>query len=142
MGLWIPQAIGAAINLGFEGYSQYQSGNFDAGRLLVAGATGALGGFGSTLTKAMVFGASANILNTAYQQMTGPCSSLNAEKLAKNGALGLVGGAIGYGGGAIGNNLYLPSAVIGREVGKTSPLLFGAHGAAIGASVGGYVANQ
>lgn len=90
----------------------------------------------------MGIGASANILNTAYQKTTGPCSSFNAENLAKSGALGLMGGAIGYGGSAIGNKLYWPSAVIGREVGETSPILLGPHGAAIGVSVGGYVANQ
>ncbi len=41
-GLWVPQIIGAMVNIGFEGYRQYQTGSFDAGRLLVAGATGTL----------------------------------------------------------------------------------------------------
>jgi len=141
-GLFVPQLIGAAINLGFEGYSQYQSGNFNAGRLLVAGATGALGGFGSTLSRAMLFGALSNVLNTAYQQSSNTCKSFDKNKLAKSAALGLAGGTIGYAGGAIGRNIYWPSAVIGREVGQTSPLPFGAHGAAIGVSLGGYVANQ
>ena len=35
-GLWVPQAIGAAVNLGFEGYRQYKAGKLDVGRLAVA----------------------------------------------------------------------------------------------------------
>ncbi len=141
-GLWIPQAIGAAINLGFEGHSQYQSGNLDPGRLFVATVTGALGGFGNTAVKAMAFGASANIFNTGYQQLGGPCQSLNAEKLARSGAYGAAGSLFGFGLGEIGSRLYIPSAVIGSEVGTTAPLLLGPYGAAAGASGGGYIANR
>ncbi|MFP4351062.1 MAG: RHS repeat-associated core domain-containing protein, partial [Desulfococcaceae bacterium] len=104
-GLWEPQAIGAAFGLGFEAYRQYQSGKFNGGRLLMATAMGALGGFGNTLGKAMFFGATANIVNAAYQQTSDPCaSSLNVGQLAMSGAYGLAGGFMGYGGGTIGKN--------------------------------------
>ena len=75
----MPQAIGAIVNMGFEGYSQYRSGNLNIGRQVMAGATGALSGFGSSLVAAMFFGASANMLNTAYQQTDGLCHSIQYE---------------------------------------------------------------
>ena len=140
--VFVPQAIGAVISLGFEGYRQYQTGNFSIGRLLVAAGTGALGGFGSTLGRALFFGATSNILNTAYQQYSDPCQSFDLGRLARSGTFGAIGGAVGFGGGAVGRKLFWPSNVIGRPVGEMPSLHFGASGAALGAATGGYIANQ
>jgi RHS repeat-associated protein len=89
-GLWVPQAIGAALGVGFEVYTQYQSGTLDWGRLGMAAATGALGGL------------------------------------------------IGYTGGKIGDNIYKGQ---GTEVGRHYPSTCGNYGSAIGAAVGGGIAN-
>ena len=141
-GLWVPQAIGAAVGLGFEGYRQYQSGNLDVGRLAMAAATGALGGFGSSLARAMLFGASANMLNTAYQQADDPCRSVNMGDVLRSGLYGAGGGSIGYAGGALGRSIFRPTNPIGQTLGQMPPHHYGASGSAIGAATGGFFANQ
>ncbi len=142
LGLWVPQAIGAAVGLGFEGYRQYQSGNLDVGRLAMAAATGALGGFGSSLATGMLFGASANMLNTAYQQADDPCQSINMGDVLRSGLYGAGGGSIGYAGGALGRNIFRPTNPIGQTLGQLPAHHYGASGSAIGAATGGFFANQ
>jgi len=142
-GLWVPQAIGATVNLGFEGYRQYQSEEFDGKRLLIAAATGALGGYGSTIVRAMFFGATANVINNAYQQTDDPCNSkIDSEQLIWSGLSGAIGGSIGYSGGVLGKRLPRFPKVIGRDYTKLSASHYEASGAAIGAATGGAFANQ
>ncbi len=139
----IAQAIGAVVNLGFEGYRQHQSGGFDAGRLAVAAATGAMGGFGSTLGRAMFFGASANMLNTIYRQTGEPNrESLDTKEIIRSGLYGAGGGSIGFAGGVLGQSIFRPTNPIGQTVGQLPAQHFGASGTAIGAATGGYFANK
>lgn len=140
--VFLPQAIGATINLAFEGYRQYQSQDFDMGRLAMAAATGALGGFGTSIAKAMLFGATANMLNTAYQQTEDPCQSLDMGNVFRSGLWGAGGGAIGYAGGVIGRSSFRPTKTIGQEIGNMPAHHSGASGSAIGAAIGGTFANQ
>jgi len=100
-GLWIPQAIGAAIGLAFEGYNQYSSGNFNLGRLAMAGLTGAWGGFGG-FAGGIARGALGGAANNGYQQLGDPCSEFDPYALARAGGLGGLGGAVGGGMGAAG----------------------------------------
>ena len=125
-GLWVPQIIGAMVNIGFEGYRQYQTGSFDAGRLLVAGATGTLGGFGSTLRRAVFFGASSGAIGNMYIQLTEKSSgcdqryqkSLDLYQVGRSAILGSFGGAVGFGGGILGKNILRPRDIIGVDLKK------------------------
>ncbi len=142
-GLWVPQAIGAVIGVGVEGYNQYQSGNFNAARLAVAAGTGALGGFGTTFTKAAAYGATANLMNDAHRQYTdkGSCG-VDYGQLGRSALLGGVGGGLGNRIGAVGRNIYRPVDVIGKQLNKIPPAHYGNVGSAVGAVGGGVLANQ
>ncbi|MDQ7074669.1 MAG: RHS repeat-associated core domain-containing protein [Gammaproteobacteria bacterium] len=145
-GLWISQVVGATANTGFEGYNQYQSGNFDAGRLAMAAVTGALGGFGQTALKAIGFGAAAGAINSAYQQLDGNNSGCGANfdlsQVARSAAYGGSGGFLGYGFGKIGNNIYRPVDTYIYELLTPNYGSHGSHGSAVGAAVGASVGNQ
>lgn len=106
----------------------------------MSAATGALGGFGSSLAKAMLFGAAANMINTAYQTAGSPCD--RESKILRSGLYGAAGGAIGYSGGALGSSIFRPIDPIGQIVGQNPVTNYGAIGTAIGSSVGGIVGNQ
>ncbi|CAA6803997.1 MAG: Odd Oz/ten-m homolog 4 [uncultured Sulfurovum sp.] len=149
-GLFLANLIGATINLGFEGYIQYQAGELNVGRLLVAAGTGALGGFGSTFGRAIGFGTVAGATNNAYQQLEADsCKDFDYGGLARSVGFGAAGGGLGYLGSSLGNGIlkdptqrYLNNAVFPRTpVFSTSPR-YGAEGSAIGASVGGILGNQ
>ena len=71
-GLWIAQAIGAGIGIVLEGYSQYQSETFNFMNLAVAAGTGALGGFGTSISKAATFGGLSTSINNGYKQQATP----------------------------------------------------------------------
>ena len=141
-GLWIPQAIGAAVSLGLEGYRQYRSGDLDVGRLAMAAATGAFAGFGNTLGKAIFMGATASMANNAYQQFDDPCNTIDTGEVVKSGLYGSIAGLTGYGGGQIGKMLHKPISPIGKTIGKLPATHYGATGTAVGSAVGGYIANQ
>ncbi|HDI3273404.1 TPA: RHS repeat protein [Vibrio cholerae] len=152
-GLWVPQIIGAMVNIGFEGYRQYQTGSFDAGRLLVAGATGAIGGFGSSPLRAILFGATAGATQNTYNQiidrseMSCNDSEINIAKLdidqiVRSALFGGGGGLLGYGGGAIGRNVLRTPNIIGEPLGSRVVFNYGNHGAAIGAAGGTAFGNQ
>ncbi|BBK14976.1 hypothetical protein OIPHN330_58570 (plasmid) [Citrobacter freundii] len=152
-GLWVPQVIGAIVNMGFEGYRQYQAGSFDAGRLLVAGATGAIGGFGSTPLRAILFGATAGATQNTYKQITdrseASCEAtgiditgLDVNQIVRSALFGGGGGLLGYGGGAIGRNILRTPNIIGEPLGSRAVFNYGNHGAAIGAAGGTAFGNQ
>ncbi|ABE55723.1 YD repeat [Shewanella denitrificans OS217] len=145
-GLWVPQAIGALVNMGYEGYTQYQSGNFNMGRLFVAGATGALGGFGSSAIKAIGFGSLAGATNSAYQEIDsvnmGCKDDIDSSKILRSAYLGGIGGGIGYGIGHVGKNIYkAPNTAIFDPAIKVS-VNYGTYGSAAGAALGGIIGNQ
>ena len=125
-GLWVPQIVGAIVNMGFEGYRQYQSSSFDAGRLLVAGATGAIGGFGSTLVRSLGVGALAGATQSTLNQMMDlgcgfrgeSLSRLEYEKIVSSAVYGAGGGFFGYYGAAIGARIYRPHEIIGKPLRK------------------------
>jgi len=109
----------------------------------MAAATGALGGFGSSLGRAIFFGALSNIFNTAYQQTDDPChQSIDPWQILRSGLYGADGGSIGYAGGALGRIYYRPYNVIGQIKGPLPSSNYGASGAAFGATKGGFIANQ
>ena len=149
-GLWVPQIIGAMVNIGFEGYRQYQTGSFDAGRLLVAGATGALGGFGSTLRRAVFFGASSGAIGNMYIQLTEKSSgcdqryqkSLDLYQVGRSAILGSFGGAVGFGGGILGKNILRPRDIIGVDLKKRVSFNYESYGSAIGSAGGTTIGNQ
>ncbi|HAS6975644.1 RHS repeat-associated core domain-containing protein [Vibrio cyclitrophicus] len=151
-GLWVPQIIGAMVNIGFEGYRQYQTGSFDAGRLLVAGATGALGGFGSTFVRALVFGSASGAIGGVYNQISvvkTECNNdgyvageIDMDAIKRSAMLGAVGGAIGFSGGLMGKNILRTKEIIGSDVSKRIPFNYGSHGSAIGAALGTAYGNQ
>lgn len=151
-GLWVPQVIGAIVNLGFEGYRQYQAGSFDAGRLLVAGATGAIGGFGSTLVRSLFFGSVSGAIGGAYNQISivkTECSndgyvaeSIDINAIKRSAMLGAVGGAIGFSGGIMGKNILRTKEIIGSDVRKRITFNYSSHGSAIGAALGTAYGNQ
>jgi hypothetical protein len=136
--------------MGFEGYRQYQTGAFDAGRLLVAGATGAIGGFGSTPLRAVIFGATAGAIQNTYSQITdttkekcdGGVSTIDVSEIFRSALLGGGGGLLGYGGGAIGKNILRTPNVIGEPLTTRVVFNYGNHGAAIGAAGGTAFGNQ
>jgi RHS repeat-associated protein len=143
LGLWVPQLIGAAVNLSFEGYQQYQSGQIDGGRLFMAAATGALGGFGSTAAKAIFFGAAAGATNAAYQEAAGGNTDcIDSSKVIRSAALGGAGGLVGQRIGKLGQNIYkAPNTTVFDPSVKVS-VNYGTHGSAVGAALGGIVGNQ
>ncbi|MBM5277577.1 RHS repeat protein [Vibrio parahaemolyticus] len=151
-GLWVPQIIGAMVNIGFEGYRQYQTGSFDAGRLLVAGATGAIGGFGSTFVRALFFGSASGAIGGVYNQISvvkTECNNdgyvageIDMDAIKRSAMLGAVGGAIGFSGGLMGKNILRTKEIIGSDVRKRIPFNYGSHGSAIGAALGTAYGNQ
>ena len=136
--------------MGFEGYRQYQAGSFDAGRLLVAGATGALGGFGKTLMRAVTFGASSGAIANTYSQITTNSSScvqgkpnrIDLYQIGRSATLGAFGGTIGFGGGVMGKNILRPKDIIGMDLKKRVRFNYESHGSAIGAAGGTTIGNQ
>jgi RHS repeat-associated protein len=144
LGLWVPQAAGALINLGFEGYRQYRAGEFDGGKLAVAAATGALGGFGSSVLKSFTYGAAAGALNTAYQEIdSADCNrDIDLARIIRSAGLGGLGGLTGFGGASTGRNIYRPTNIIGSDVAKRVSSNYGQHGAAVGAAGGSALGNQ
>ncbi len=149
-GLFLANAIGAIIGFGYELNNQLNNGTLgwnwhSIGRLAVATGTGALGGFGSTILRAVVFGAVAGATNNAYQQLeSNSCKDFDYDALARSVAYGGAGGLVGYGGGKIGNILYRPTSggVIGSPLRNPPRTNYGEHGSAIGAVVGGIIGNQ
>ena len=145
-GLWVPQLIGTVINMGYEGYNQYQTGNLNVRKLLVAGANGALGGFGSTAMRAIIFGFAAGAINTAYQEVDDVISDCQSEidvsKIIRNSLFGGAGGLAGYGVGAIGRRIYkVPNTKVFDPT-KKETVNYGSEGAAAGAAIGGMIGNQ
>jgi RHS repeat-associated protein len=145
-GLWVPQAIGAFVNMGFEGYNQYQSGNLNLSRLAMAGATGALGGFGSTAIKAIGFGSVAGAINTAYQEVdkvnSGCQDEINTSKIILSSIFGGFGGGFGSSIGTFMKGRYRTSDISVFSDTGVVRVNYGAHGAAAGAAGGGIVGNQ
>jgi len=144
--MFIPQLIGFAAGLGFEGYNQYQAGTFDLGRLAMAGATGIIGGFGSTAIRAFGFGAIAGAANNTYQQLDsyakGCRGDFNFSQVLRSAGLGGAGGLFGLGAGVIGKNTLRPTNMIGRDINERISSNYGAQGSAIGAAGGATIANQ
>ena len=141
--VFLPYLIGAAINMGFEAYNQYQTGNFSLGRLTMAGLTGAYGGFGGSLLGALLRGGLANAANNAYQQLDNDCNKPFDRDLFWRSALyGAGGGSLGYAIGKAGKNLYRPYDIIGKPINKLPPPHYGPEGTAIGAAAGGILGNQ
>ena len=132
-----------AINLGFEGYNQFQTGNLDFGRLGVAAATGALGGFGSTIARAIWFGALGNAINNAYQQSQDECNEFDFTNLADSALVGGFGGGLGAGISKIGQNTFRSVGVNNFPVNRPlPPANYGQQATAIGSAIGGALANQ
>ncbi len=94
------------------------------------------------MAKAAFFGASANVINTAYQQSDDPCKSFNLKELVRSGLYGAGGGMVGYSGGAVGKKLFKSDNVIGSYIGKKASTSYETSGTAIGAAVGGFIGNQ
>ncbi|QUM86395.1 RHS repeat-associated core domain-containing protein [Moritella sp. 28] len=142
-----PLVLGALVNMAYEGYKQYQSGNLDMRRLGVAGVTGALGGLGSTAFKAAAFGALAGVTNAGYQEFTGNsgghCDGSNeVERMFRAAVYGAGGAIIGAGMGAFGKNFYkAPNTKVFNPAIKET-VNYGSHGSAIGAVAGGIYGNQ
>jgi len=128
-----------------------QAGNLNWGRLAVAGATGAIGGFAGAGMKgfleAMILGGLSSGINNGYQQLDDPCEKFDKELLAKSVAIGAgvgVMGSVGQhifskvnkvgGSGMIENTMYKVNTY--NSTGN-----YANHGAAIGGAVGSGVAN-
>lgn len=145
-GLWVPQVVGGLVNMGFEGYNQYLSGNLDINRLLVAGATGALGGFGSTAIRSIGFGGAAGMLNAGCQEFgsaNAQChSNFDSSRVVDSALLGATGGIVGFGVGKFGRNRLRSLDVIGSKVDERLLPNYSQSGAAIGAAVGVAIGNQ
>ena len=105
--------------------------------------------FGSTVMRSMFFGATANTLNNLYHQTSSSCKAINWDDVGKSAALGGIGGTFGSIGGTLGKNL--------KDYSKATPIItniryhssrwegqigdYGKTGAAIGAIIGGAIAN-
>jgi len=145
-GLWIPQAIGAVVGAGFEWYYNGWGWN-----VAVGAATGAFGGFGSTIPRAAAFGAAGSAANNAYHQIAdNQCEEIDLGEITVSAGLGAAGGVAGR---AIGNagqrikdysqatptitNVKYPNIRWDGPIGD-----YGRVGAAVGAAVGGAVSNS
>jgi len=141
-GLWVPQLIGALVSIGYEGYNQYQSGNLHVGRLLVAGATGAIGGFGSSAFKAIGFGSLAGATNSAYQEIDsvnmGCKPDIDSSKIVLSSFLGGLGGYIGY----VGKNIYKAPNTEIFDPAINFSVNYGSHRSTVGTALGGVIGNQ
>jgi len=154
-GLFIAQAIGGVIGAGAEAYIQYRSGTLgfnwtSVGKIVMAGGTGALGGFGANLAKAVAFGAGASGLNTLGQQAIDPCQDFDMKKVGESMLFGGAGGGFGRGLAAAGEaikdtsratstitNVKYPTTRTDGPVGN-----YANAGTATGAVGGGAVANN
>ena len=145
-GLWVPQVIGAVVNIGFELYNQSESGNRNWERIFVAGATGALGGFGSTAVKAIGFGSVAGAINTSYQEIdkvnSGCQDEIDTRKIIKSYILGGLGGALGNRTGEFIKGRYRTGDLTSFSDYGLTPITYGSHGSALGAVGGGVLGNQ
>ncbi len=114
------------------------------GRLAVAAATGALGGFGSTALRSLVFGAASGAINSGYRQLdNASCDSdFDGSELLRDTAHGGLGGFMGFGVWAFGRNTYRPVDVIGVDPASSVVNNYGQIGSAIGAVGGTALGNQ
>lgn len=152
LGLWVPQAVGAAVNTGFEGYRQYQAGEFSPQRLLVAAATGAMGGFGSTAARAIGFGALSGSTQNAFNQVVdfdnecnrieGGFMNFDVEAIVRGAFFGGLGGVGGNYGSGIGRRLYKKHDIKGVPLDKKIRFNYESEGAAIGTALGTAYGNQ
>jgi len=144
--IWIPQAIGAVMGMGSEIY--FNGWNFN--RVIAAGLTGAIGGFGTSLGKAAAFGALGSGLNNAYQQYSDPCKDFDLNDLATSTTLGAVGGFFGGKIGNYGQRIKDTRHAIPTITNPVYPTIrwdgpirnYGRAGAATGAVIGGVISNS
>ncbi|NUW71979.1 hypothetical protein HOP38_05605 [Vibrio mediterranei] len=119
----------------------------------MAGATGSLGGFGSSPLRAILFGATAGATQNTYNQIIDrsetSCNDseiniakLDIDQIVRSALFGGGGGLLGYGGGAIGRNVLRTPNIIGEPLGSEVVFNYGNHGAAIGAAGGTAFGNQ
>ena len=138
-GLWIAQAVGVATGLGFEAFKQYKTGKLHIGKLLVATATGAIGGIGSSAIKNIAAGTVANTANSIYQQSQNKCDNFKASKVISSSVQGAAGVIMGRGFGDIGRNIRKSNVVGGPVRGNND---YSNIGTAVGSVAGGSFANQ
>lgn len=134
-GLWIAQAIGAGVGIGFEIYNN----GWNTKRVIVAGITGAIGGIGSTAFKNIIAGTLGNAANNIYKQSQNNCSNFKSNQFIWATATGAAGAYLGR---FIGDKgIYLRKSYVegGPARGDNT---YSRSVTAIGSIIGGSIANQ